>query len=631
MDFSGRVFLASIEEDNTQRALFRVRPLLDAQGAVSQEDLDSIGDEGFMRVVPDKQEQYTFKERMRSLGAMCLIDLSRADADSHKVRPNKNYAPPRGEVNRYVIYSDVIQPVGDLAVCEVVADPRLSTPVTSCYYLRSGGHIQGPYDKSNGQPVDALSCIAPDSDRLFAVSMPDERERLFFWPAQLPLGLETMHNTGGSVQPTEALPPEQEPEVAPIAAESYRAVPLPRIGSRRAAQGRNAGTLHEVVDRAVRQKRSESRRGERGQAADPLAQLHRWLSHLWQDEEGRQRATELILAQDGAGELFGLPLPNEQVPLIQTAMQQQLQDYEAERLSLMMALDKLRSDRALLLQQTAAAQEGELEALVQRRDELTQRLEQLALQVSELEQQRNTQLEALGETPPQPQQDSTLDFASRLVAEALGKLGFDCQRDEAMNLLLHCLLFPVVKMSAPYLADAALAARGFIDVIGAQASLVIAPAYEGALQGQTQLLLGSLARPQFDQEEQHLMQPWPVLPLLPAAGFEMDGQAQGIVIKPAQLREEALAAQRDIPQAASELLSQIDAQLTRMNQPLPLAYRRQMLQFLRPAQSLMDGGIAAALDFTVCCWVLPFMRMHKLDVAQLKPLLEGLPRTQACL
>lgn len=182
MDFTGRVFLASIEEDNAQRVLFRVRPLLDAQGLIRQEEIDELGDEGYLRIVPDRHEQYSFKERMRTLGALCVLDFRRIQPEAMKVRQNKNYAPQRGESNRYVLYSDVVRPLEEHPLFEVVADKRAEPPLTRQYYQRKGGHIQGPYNRADEHPVDALSCIAPDSDRLFAISEPGGRERLFFWP-----------------------------------------------------------------------------------------------------------------------------------------------------------------------------------------------------------------------------------------------------------------------------------------------------------------------------------------------------------------------------------------------------------------------------------------------------------------
>lgn len=181
MELLRRDYLAALEEDNLAKALFRVRPLLTAEGPVVLEDMEELADEGWLRIVPDKQEQYTFKDRMRTLGQLCMIRLSPLPEDVSKLRPNKNYAPQKGESNQYVLYSDVVTAVNDLAIFEVLTEPMRRQPLTEHYYLRQGGHIQGPYQRGTGEPVDALSCIAPDSDRLYACSLPDGRECLFYW------------------------------------------------------------------------------------------------------------------------------------------------------------------------------------------------------------------------------------------------------------------------------------------------------------------------------------------------------------------------------------------------------------------------------------------------------------------
>ncbi|HPY44135.1 MAG TPA: hypothetical protein PLO90_07210, partial [Clostridia bacterium] len=74
MDLTGQMILAYLEEDDVRRVLFRARPLLSARGAFTQEDLDELELDGFLRVAPDRQEQHSFKERMRSLGTLCLIN-----------------------------------------------------------------------------------------------------------------------------------------------------------------------------------------------------------------------------------------------------------------------------------------------------------------------------------------------------------------------------------------------------------------------------------------------------------------------------------------------------------------------------------------------------------------------------
>lgn len=206
MDLSRSLYVAYIEEDDEQRSLFRVRPLLGTQGLVTQEDLDELGDDGYLRIVPDKSEQYTFKDRMRGLQPLCLIDTRAFGPELNKVRPNKNFGV-KGEEHHQVLYSDCIAQLNAIQLFEVVADPGLFPPLTPGYYLRKGGHISGPYDRESAEPMDALSCIAPDSDRLFALSLPVGRDRLFYWPLdQVPLLAEPVV----AAQSETTVPPVEE-------------------------------------------------------------------------------------------------------------------------------------------------------------------------------------------------------------------------------------------------------------------------------------------------------------------------------------------------------------------------------------------------------------------------------------
>ena len=92
MKFQGQAVLVYLEEDNITRAYFRIRPLLTVTGPVSQEELNAFPDEGYLRIVPDKNEQHTFKDRMRTMCGLCLLDLRNQPAEANKIRTNKN--PP---------------------------------------------------------------------------------------------------------------------------------------------------------------------------------------------------------------------------------------------------------------------------------------------------------------------------------------------------------------------------------------------------------------------------------------------------------------------------------------------------------------------------------------------------------
>ena len=201
------MILAYLEEDDTRRVLFRVRPLLTAMGSLSPEDLEEYEQDGCLRIAPDRQEQHSFKERMRSLGSLCLIDLTGVETTLGKVRPNKNYAPGRGENNRYIIYSDAVHALPADLVFEVVSEEKSELALTRQYYLRSGGRISGPHCLSGTLSCPASQTLMPDCERLFLVEMPDKTNRMFYWPQvkSETLSVPTQH---GEI-------PQQDAEEAP--------------------------------------------------------------------------------------------------------------------------------------------------------------------------------------------------------------------------------------------------------------------------------------------------------------------------------------------------------------------------------------------------------------------------------
>lgn len=223
MDISGQMLLAYLEEDDERKVLFRVRPVLSAQGAVNPEDLEEYGEEGFLRVAPDRGEQHSFKERMRSLGKLCLINLQGTQGALFKVRPNKNYAPSRGETNRYIIYSDAVQALPPEMVYEVVSEEKALSSLTRQYYLRAGGRISGPHCPEGSLACPNSQTLMPDCERLFYVELPDGTSAMFYWPEQLaapaeetPAMEEPLVEPAPIVQdekPAETVPAEKTPEV----------------------------------------------------------------------------------------------------------------------------------------------------------------------------------------------------------------------------------------------------------------------------------------------------------------------------------------------------------------------------------------------------------------------------------
>lgn len=488
MDLSGRLFLAVVEEDNTQRILFRVRPLLGEEGPVQQEELDELGDDGYLRVVPDRHEQHTFKERMRELGALCLINLRDTPPGLDKVRPNKNYAPQRGERNRFVIYSDAVRGLEDLAIYEVISEGRAAVAGTSAYYLRKGGHIQGPFDRDSGEPVDALSCIAPDNNRLFAVSMPDGRERLFYWPEMTLIALPQMQHTQKD---------EHAAEDAPLKEEVTPAAMTHAARIKRAAEA-----LSQVVDRSLRRQRGEDNTAvteEKPGAADSVAEVER------------------------------------------------------------------------------ASSSG-----------------------------------------------TSFEDTAGLLHDALRLAGFETDSSSAANLLLHLLLFPSLRLTARYLSDARLAVRAIGQALGLGKAGADHRGYARLIAAQDTLLSDHQADDQAGY--------WPTINLQACTGFDIkQPDVFAAACDAVRLRVELQGMARDIPGQALALLEEAERMLTGAGHPLPLTLKLDLLRYLRNAPALLPGGVDTALDFGLCCWLVPFARQYRADTTLLRPLCANMPRALALL
>ena len=170
MNFQGKAVLVYLEEDNIARAYFRVQPLMTQDGPVGPMAAE-YPDDGFLRIVPDKNEQHTFKERMRTLSGLCLVDLRFFPMDANKIRTNKNYSPTRGETNQFIVYSDAVRALPDYLVYQVVAEENVKSAVTPCVYIRKGANIQGPFRREDGQSAGETAQLPPDSGEIHSLTV----------------------------------------------------------------------------------------------------------------------------------------------------------------------------------------------------------------------------------------------------------------------------------------------------------------------------------------------------------------------------------------------------------------------------------------------------------------------------
>ena len=185
---NGTVTLSFVEEDNKQRVIFRVVPLCTAEGTLFRDAAETFPDQGSLRVVPDKREQSTFKERMREMGSLCVIELLHHEGkELVKVRQNRNYDPAQGELNQFAIYSDVVQefaPDGVFEVLEWNGTP-LEAPasLTASVLLLSNKVLYGPVpcgELENASP-ETLKPFGNDRFLLHTVDFPNGSAHTLYW------------------------------------------------------------------------------------------------------------------------------------------------------------------------------------------------------------------------------------------------------------------------------------------------------------------------------------------------------------------------------------------------------------------------------------------------------------------
>ena len=158
MTLPGRLSIALLEEDNPVKSYFRMRPILvreEERIELFQSAEEVYPSEGYIRIVPDKNEMSFFKGRMRTIGRYCMLDLRRHPGENDKIRPNKNYAPEDGDRNAFIVYSDVIAAPSAGLLTQVIDldepaagesfSARLDAPVTPYVAVRAQGAVSGPW------------------------------------------------------------------------------------------------------------------------------------------------------------------------------------------------------------------------------------------------------------------------------------------------------------------------------------------------------------------------------------------------------------------------------------------------------------------------------------------------------
>ena len=472
MNFHGQVVLVYLEEDNIARAYFRIKPLMTQDGPVGDTKQD-FPDNGYLRIVPDRNEQHTFKERMRSMCGLCVIDLRELPPEANKIRTNKNYNPFHGETNQFIIYSDAVRALPENMIYQVVPEGGVATASTAQVYIRNGANIQGPFRREDGQAAGESAQLPPDSPEIHSVTVSGQ-ELLFYWPkveiaptvspapaapaAQAGNNAEAEESMSAeaAVLPAEAAADKKEdaPQVNafdqiqalnvapsananrlrdPIARPAVDYVPeqpqrpltgtrLYQTPQRQIAPRRAHNPLMEVVDRERYVGRYEApgatlpQNTELKEVANPADALKRALAGMWQCTESQKQAVDVVLAHPGMRVMLAKAVAHEANDLTVAAMQSQLQELEAERLMTLMQLDDAKKNLSAVREEALgklnAAEQKKLDEFKAAQSAAQSALDSVKEELEPLRLQAQEQLDQLR---------GDLCASQRLIIPALGE------------------------------------------------------------------------------------------------------------------------------------------------------------------------------------------------------------------
>ena len=262
---NGTVTLSFLEEDNQQRVIFRVIPLCTREGVAFRDKPIDFPDAGSLRIVPDKREQSTFKERMRSMGSLCAIHLVSEGKELAKVRQNRNYDPGQGEVNQFAIYSDVICEFAEEGIFEVFTEGAdIAGALSPRVLIRRGQVLYGPVARDAAVDMAALRPFGNDSYLLHTAQMPGGEDRTFYWNPELTVSWRQRRGTlrrgkGRPEEMDEAV--ETEVETAPSQPTAERLTERSRTEAPRS------------VDAPAEPREAQARKPERPQQPSPAPEV----------------------------------------------------------------------------------------------------------------------------------------------------------------------------------------------------------------------------------------------------------------------------------------------------------------------------------------------------------------------
>ncbi|MBQ9952131.1 MAG: hypothetical protein IJO98_08340 [Clostridia bacterium] len=402
MPLPGKLCIGVLEEDNPLKSYFCFKPLLIEENGVYVpfENHAAYPEDGCIRIVPDKNESSHFKARMRRIGLYAVVDLREHPNDNDKIRLNKNYHGDDTERNAHIIYSDVVrEPAPDMIFSVLKLRPEEAE--TACLSEQPGTQkvmlcpgdalLDGAWVCETAEGEDSVrlrsESIAASAADMQLFELPGCSGKTLTFAIVPPTKVDHVAEPAlvkpSRTAPAPAAAPQPEvrkeipevrpapvpevkaPEPAPAApaqdkpwisrSETFAAQRAEAHGSHPfAAQSglnpRRSRTLAEIIDEKWKHSRLEQLgHSTEGISTDqpvssPIENVVNALKNLWSMRDQRDALTDAIVHLDGAD----IAMDARRTAIRESAVTEQLNELEAQRLKMLSELDEMKRNRGTL-------------------------------------------------------------------------------------------------------------------------------------------------------------------------------------------------------------------------------------------------------------------------------------------
>lgn len=402
MPLPGKLCIGILEEDNPLKSYFCFKPLLVEENGlyVPFAEHDAYPEDGCIRIVPDKNESSHFKARMRRIGLFAVVDLREHPSDNDKIRLNKNFHGDDAERNAHIIYSDVVrEPAPNMIFALLSMDPESAEnailsdiPCTQKVMLRSENNLtEGVWSCEYTEGQDCVRLQSDDTSVPFAdlqlFDIPGFRGNTLSFAILPPGKVEyvaepALTRPAKAAQPAEVRQPEPKPapEQAPTEAPAAPPAPAPAeapaekpwisksdvfaaqpnheslpshqrtLAVQSGLNPRRGRSLMEIIDEKWRHSRLEQlghsveEISTEAPVSSPVETIIESLRGLWSMRDQREAIADAIVHLDGAE----IAMDARRDALKQSAVNDQLNELEAQRLQMLGDLEELKRNRGAL-------------------------------------------------------------------------------------------------------------------------------------------------------------------------------------------------------------------------------------------------------------------------------------------